>query len=131
MQREYSVGEELPTVQFTVEGSSMKVFSMIMKDPNPIHFDVEAVRALGLGDRPVNQGTINMAYPINALLDMVESPSQLRRFRCRFLGSLFAGDLVTVAGIVTASRAEEFEVDIWLDRDDTRVLTGSAVLSRF
>ncbi len=131
MPREYRVGDALEPTVLTVDGPSMKVFSVIMRDPNPIHFDTEFVRSLGLGDAPVNQGTINMAYPINVLLGMVETPGQLRTFRCRFQGSLYEGDTVTVGGAVTAVDDETFSVDVWLERQGAdRVLTGSAVLAR-
>jgi acyl dehydratase len=123
------VGDEVPPQLVTVDLPSMKVFSLIMRDPNPIHFDPELVRELGLGGGAVNQGTLNMAYPINALLSLLDEPAQLRRFRCRFLGSVYEHDVVTSGGIVTAVEGTRVSLDIWLDKQDgTRVLTGSAVL---
>ncbi len=131
MLRDLGPGSTLPSLAFTVDGPSMKILSLIMRDPNPMHYDPAAVQALGLGDRPINQGTINMAYPINALLRIVDSPAQLKRFACRFQGSLVAGDRVVVSGLVTAVDEETVSLDIWLDREDGgRVLTGSAVLAR-
>ena len=130
MPHDLAVGDPIPPLTLTADGPSMKVMSLIMRDPNPIHFDAELVRSLGLGDGPVNQGTLSLAYPINALLHLVESPAQLRHLRCRFLGSVYEGDVVTAGGTVTATDAETFSADIWLDREDgTRVLSGSAVVT--
>lgn len=127
---ELAVGDAIPPLVVDIDGASMKVFSVIMRDPNPIHFDRDFVRSLGVGDGPVNQGTLNMAYPINALLQLVDSPARLRTFRCRFLGSVYEGDVVTAGGVVTAVEAGTVSADIWLDRQDgTRVLAGSAVLA--
>lgn len=129
MLHDLKVGDPIPPLVVEVDLPSMKVFSVIMRDPNPIHFDRELVRSLGLGDAPVNQGTLNMAYPINALLQLVDSPDQLRSFRCRFMGSVYEGDVVTAAGEVTAVEDGIVSVDVWLDRQDgTRVLKGSAQL---
>ena len=125
------IGKPLPTASFVVDGPSMKVFSLIMRDPNPIHYDPSFVRSMGLGDRPVNQGTINMAYPLDVLLGLVQAPGQVRRFRCRFQGSLFAGDRVVVSGEVSAVDDDSLTIDMRLDRaDGERVLTATAVVSR-
>lgn len=130
MLHELKAGDPIPPLVVDVDGPSMKVFSVLMRDPNPIHFDRELVRSLGVGDAPVNQGTLNMAYPINALLQLVESPAQLRTFRCRFNGSVYEGDVVTAGGEVTSIDGATASVTIWLDRQDgTRVLSGSAVLA--
>lgn len=131
MRHEYRVGDDLPPFVVTVDGPSMKVFSVIMRDPNPIHFDPDVVEALGLGRRPVNQGTLTMAYLVNALLPLVDSPEQIRSLRCRFLGNVVEGDVVTVSGIVTAVDDQTVAFDLWLDRaEGTRALSGSAVLQR-
>ena len=80
----------------------MKVFSVLMRDPNPVHFDPAFVRALGLGDRPVNQGTITMGYPITAVLEWAGGPERVVGFRCRFLRTLLADDEAIAGGEVTA-----------------------------
>lgn len=129
--REWAVGDTIPALELTVDGPSMKLLAAIMHDPNPLHYDPEAVRAAGLGDKPINQGTINMAYPINALLRVLDTPGQLKRLKCRFQGSLVAGDRVIASGMVTAITDETIAVDIWLDHvGGARVLNGSALIAR-
>ena len=60
-------GSEL--VPFVIEASpqSMREWSVFLADPNQIHLEVEAVKALGLGDRLINQGPANLAYVMNLL----------------------------------------------------------------
>jgi len=131
MRSDYRAGDLLEPLKLVVDGPSMKVFSVLMRDPNPIHFDPAFVESLGLGDRTVNQGTISMAYPINALLRLVDDPGQLVRFRCRFQGNLVTGDIVTVTGAVTSVDDELVGFDLWVDREDgMRALTCSAELRR-
>lgn len=130
MPHSYQVGDQLEPLSIVVDEPSMKVFTLIMRDPNGIHFDPDATEALGMGRNLVNQGTLNMAYPINLLLGMVDDPSQLKNFRCRFTGSLYGGDTVTVGGEVTAVDGNEVTVSIWVDRDaGGRAISGSAVLA--
>ncbi|GGL94650.1 MaoC family dehydratase [Nakamurella endophytica] len=123
--RDLYVGERLPELRLTVELGAMKVFSVLMADPNPIHFDPAHTAALGLGDRPVNQGTLTLSYPVDALLAVLDDPARIRRVRCRFAGSVVADDVVTAGGEVTARHPTGATVSIWLDVEGRgRVLTG-------
>lgn len=115
-----------------VDAARMKTMAALLRDPNPIHYDPEVVRSLGLGDRPVNQGPLNVAYVANALLGWAGGdPSALRRLQVRFAGNVFAGDRVTAGGEVVALHEEDGDTiatcQVWLDRDDgTRLLHGQA-----
>ena len=53
----------------SVDAEKMKTMALLLRDPNPIHWDVGSVRELGMGDRPVNQGPNNMAYLGGMLAD--------------------------------------------------------------
>jgi acyl dehydratase len=128
-----AVGDRIPERRFLVSVDAMKVFSLLMRDPNPVHFDPEFVRALGLGDRPVNQGTITMGYPITAVIEWAGDPARLLTFRCRFLGTLLAGDEAVAGGVVTAVEADAGRtvatLDVWLDRAaGDRVVEGGATV---
>jgi acyl dehydratase len=133
MPTEPRVGDAIPELTFPVEVGPMKVFSVLMGDPNPIHFDPDFVRSLGLGDRPVNQGTITMGYAVSAVLAWAGGVERLLRFQCRFLANVVAGDLVTAGGTVTAVESTPSggtaSLDIWLERAGERVLTGSATVA--
>lgn len=101
------VGTVLPEWRVpSVSAEKMKTMAALLADPNPIHFDAEAVRALGMGDRPVNQGPLNMGYVMNMLAAWSGGHDRLRRFRVRFLRNVFAGDELCAGGVVTAVRTE-------------------------
>lgn len=126
---ELQVGQAFAGRRMRVDGKDMQIFSLLMSDPNPLHFDPEAVRRRGLGERRINQGTINMAYPINALLELVGEPRRIRAFRCRLLGNVFEGDQMSAVGAVTSVDGSRAVVEIWLERENgDRVLEGSATL---
>lgn len=129
-----NVGDELPPrVIESVSAGKMKTMAALLGDPNTIHWDVDDVRRLGLGDRPVNQGPNNMGYVIDMLTDWAGGPAAYRRMKVRFLGNVFAGDRLVAGGKVTAVRqAPEgrlVDCDVWLARDGTEaVLTGTATV---
>ena len=62
----HEVGDALPPfVIESVSPDAMKQWAVFLADPNPIHLDVEVVKAKGLGDRVITQGPINGAYMMN------------------------------------------------------------------
>lgn len=128
------VGTRLPEWRVrSVSAEKMKTTAALLADPNPIHWDVAAVRALGMGERPVNQGPLNMAYVQNMLAAFSGGHDRLRRFRVRFLDNVFAGDELRAGGVVTTVRDEAGETladcEVVLEAaDGRRVLTGTATV---
>ena len=129
-------GTEIPeAVIESVPVERMKTVAALLRDPNPIHWDAEAVKALGMGDRVINQGPNNMAYVVTMLTDWAGGdPSRVRALRVRFLSNVFAGDRLTARGVVTDVREVDGErladLDVWLERAaDDRVLDGSATVA--
>lgn len=125
--RAVHVGTVLPPLEVEVRAERMKTTAALLADPNPIHFDVRAVRALGLGDRPINQGPLNMGYVMNMLAAFSGSHERLRRFRVRFLANVLAGDRLRATGVVTGLRAAGGERLADCDVELT-VVGGSTVL---
>ncbi|WP_419919357.1 MaoC family dehydratase [Candidatus Poriferisocius sp.] len=127
------VGTELPRLVIeAVDGEKMKTMAALLADPNPIHWDVEAVQALGMGNQPVNQGPNNMAYVMNMLADWAGGAEHIRRVRVRFLDNVFAGDRLEAGGTITSADDDGMvECEVWLARDGTHpVLAGTATLSQ-
>lgn len=133
MSRELRPGDVLPETRFQVETGPMKVFSALMADPNPIHFDPEFVARIGRGDRPINQGTLNIAYLLNAVIDWLGEPAavaRIRRFTCRFADTVYAGDEVVAGGRVTEVGEQGATMELWLDRSGAgRALSGTVLIA--
>ena len=131
--QEIAVGTELPEKVISVDTEKMKTMAAILNDSNPIHWDVESVKALGMGDRVVNQGPINMAYVMNLLSEWSGGAEHVRRLKVRFMANVFAGDTVRAGGTVTGLREENGErladLDVWLDVEGGgRALGGLATV---
>jgi len=127
-----TAGSPLPCITVTdVRPDDIKLMALILRDPNPIHFDLDAVAAAGLGDRPVNQGGSTMAYVMNMLADWAGSRSAIRRISCSFRANVFAGDDVEVGGTVLEVRETDqgdlAECEVWADVvGGARAITGTA-----
>jgi acyl dehydratase len=125
-------GFEIPPFEVAgVEAAHIKMFALILRDPNPIHFDLAAVAAAGLGDREVNQGGATLAYVFDMLVAWAGSRGAVKRLGCRFTANVFAGDRVTARGVVTAvedtPEGRVATCDVWVEGDDGgKALTGTA-----
>lgn len=126
-------GDSLP--EWTLESVSaekMKTMAAILHDPNPIHFDVDVVRRLGMGEKVVNQGPNNMAYVMNMLAAWTGDAASVRDLSVRFLANTYAGDRLVAGGTVleveaTDDGTREAFCEVWLDANgDTRALSGRA-----
>lgn len=127
------VGDELEPVTHVTDPEQMKLMAALLRDPNPIHFDVESVRKLGLGDRVITQGPMTLSF----VADMVArwaggQEAALHSLRVRMLGNVFGGDTVVCSGRVTevdeASGLVTLEVQAAVD--GTPVVGGTAVVRR-
>jgi acyl dehydratase len=126
------VGQELPPLVIdSVDAEKMKLMAALLHDPNPIHFDVDRVRELGMGDRVVNQGPSNMSYLLNMVTRWTGSVAALRSAEIRFLGNVFAGDRVECTGRVTGVDRDTglATLDVEAHVGDRPVLKGIVVVS--
>jgi acyl dehydratase len=125
----HAVGDTLPP--FTIDAVSaeaMKQWAVFLADPNPIHLDVEVVRAKGLGDRVINQGPANVAYMMNMLMRAFPG-GRITSMDSRFLDNVYAGDRATVTGTVTGIDGNRITCEFSLDIDGRgTVNSGSATV---
>jgi acyl dehydratase len=128
------VGSELgPWTIEHVDPEKMKIFAVVLADPNPIHLDPEAVRAAGLGDRVINQGPASFGYVLNMLREAAPEAS-VRDLKVRLSANVFGGDRVTAGGRVESAERNDageriLTCSVWLDVDGgRRALQGTASL---
>ncbi|WP_018178686.1 MaoC family dehydratase [Jongsikchunia kroppenstedtii] len=129
-----TVGTQLPTRRINeVSAEHIRQIALVLRDPNPIHFDLDAVHTAGLGDREVNQGGATMAYVMDLLTEWAGSRAALKRISCSFRANVFAGDEVLVGGAVSAIAEEDgarlVECEVWAESGGRRVITGTATVA--
>jgi len=111
------VGDALqPFVIDAVSPDAMRDWSGFLADPNPIHLDVEVVKAKGLGDKRINQGPINVAYMMNMLMSAFPG-CRIETMDSRFLDNVYEGDRVVASGEVTGVEGDRVSCDLKLDVD--------------
>lgn len=114
----YTAGQVLPSFVVTrVDPEAMKQWAVFLEDPNPIHLDVAAVRAKGLGDRVINQGPINVAYMMNALL-LAFPGSRIKSMNTRFLDNVYGEEKVIATPRIEAVAAGQITCSISLESDE-------------
>ena len=125
------VGDELtPFVIESVGAEPMKTMALLLDDPSPIHYDAELVRELGLGDAPINQGPMNLGYPVELACRAGGGLHRLRRIEVRFLGTVFAGEQMECTARVSAIDASSglIELELAATSDARPVLSGTATV---
>ena len=111
----YNVGDELPPFMIeSVSPEAMKQWAVFLADPNPIHLDVEVVKAKGLGDKVINQGPANVAYMMNML--MAAFPGcRIESMDSRFLDNVYGEDKVVASGKISAIEDNRISCQFTLD----------------
>ncbi|GHD09118.1 hypothetical protein GCM10007052_06950 [Halioglobus japonicus] len=121
-------GQAIPEwVMPEVPAERMRTMAAILRDPNPLHWDRDAVAALplGLGRRTINQGPLGLSYMVN-MLHAWAGPDSIRRLVMRFPQVVLDGEHVVARGTVTAVVEDQGEryadCDIWLEHAERGVL---------
>ena len=122
-------GQEIPAwVMDPVSAEKMKTMAAILRDPNPLHWDRDAVAALplGLGQRTINQGPLGLGYIVN-MLHAWQGPGCLQRITMTFPQVVLDGEHVTARGVVVGIEENLVECEVWLEQEVRgRLLEGRA-----
>jgi acyl dehydratase len=132
----HAVGDRIPEwVMAKVSAQRMRTMAAILRDPNPVHWDRDAVAALplALGKRTINQGPLGLSYMIN-MLHAWAGPQCIRRIVMHFPQVVLDNERVIARGEITALHEEQGErladCRIWLEHHDRGVLLeGTAVVA--
>lgn len=121
-------GDAIPEwVMDSVSAQRMRTMAALLRDPNPIHWDRDAVAGLplGLGHRTINQGPLGLAYIIN-MLHQWAGPGCLKRITMTFPQVVLDGEIVTARGTVSkvhhASGQTIADCEVWLEHGERGVL---------
>jgi acyl dehydratase len=124
------VGDELaPRTIESVSPEHMKTMAVVLDDPNKIHTDPEVVKALGMGDRVINQGPTGVGYVLDMLRDAFPGAT-IEEIDVRFMANVLGGDRVVAAGKVSEVGDGTVTCEVWLDVDGgKRAIAGTARLT--
>ena len=130
----HQVGDSIPEwVMESVSAEKMRTMAAILRDPNPLHWDRDAVARLPvvdtlpfkLGRRTINQGPLGLGYIIN-MLHAWMGPECVKRFHITFPQVVLDEDHVIARGTITALREDDgmqlADCDVWLEHPERGVL---------
>jgi acyl dehydratase len=130
----YKIGDSIPEwIMESVSAERMRTMAAILRDPNPLHWDRDAVNKLPvvdtlpfkLGKRTINQGPLGLSYIVNMLHEWMGSEC-IKRFYITFPQVVLDEDRVIARGAITALREEQgdqlADCDIWLEHSERGVL---------
>jgi acyl dehydratase len=121
------IGDRLPLRHVVVEAARMATMSALMDDPVPIHYDPQAVRALGLGDRLINQGPMAFGYLTETVVAWTGDVRAVAALRCRFHANVFDGDRLVCSGTVIGRDGDgHWTLELAIHRGDELVVSGGA-----
>ena len=125
-----AVGDEIPHWEMPrVDPQRMKTMAAILRDPYPVHWDREAVAAMGMGRVVINQGPLNLSYVANMLMAWA-GDGCIRRLTVTFPKWVVDEDHVVASGVVTEifdSKGERrARCDVLLSRDGEALVAGTA-----
>ena len=122
-------GDSIPPWEMaSVSAEKMKTMAAILRDPNPLHWDRDAVDSLpyGLGRRTINQGPLGLGYIVN-MLHAWQGAGCLARIHMTFPNLVLDGDHVIARGTVTSVEKGLACCEVWLENSDgQRLLVGDA-----
>jgi acyl dehydratase len=131
----HQIGDAIPEwVMESVSPERMCTMAALLRDPNPIHWDRDAVDKLplGLGKRTINQGPLGLSYMIN-MLHAWMGPECIRRIVMTFPQLVLDNERVVARGIIAALYDKDglslAECDIWLEKEGAgKLLEGTATV---
>lgn len=123
-----AVGDEVAPFTVTITLQRLVMEAGANRDFSPIHFDPEVARASGAPDAFANT-TFNETLIEAALREWAGLGARIRTIEFRMRDFNAVGDVVSAAGVVTATHADgTVELDVWIESDRGRTVTGSAVV---
>lgn len=119
-------GDELtPLVKEPVTRLQLVKYAGASGDFNPIHWDPERGREMGL-DGVIAHGMLSMGF-LGQYVAGLAGPERVRRLKVRFAGMVRPGDELTCRGTVRSVEAGSALLDIWAENQDgDKVTTGEA-----
>jgi acyl dehydratase len=117
-------GDSLPEVAETIERIDLVRYAGASGDFNPIHWNDEVARAVGLPG-VIAHGMYSMGVAARMVAGWAGDPAALRRLRVRFSAMIQPGQTLTARGEVTEVDDGRVAVRFWAEDEQ-----GNNVLSK-
>jgi hydroxyacyl-ACP dehydratase HTD2-like protein with hotdog domain len=128
-----SVGEQMPTLDVTVDETQLFFFSAATYNGHRIHYDKQWAQTVEGYDDVLVQGPLQAALLARAIGDWIGGRGRLVSFAVQNRATAYPGELLTFGGEVTDKRLSDagaglVDLDIAGRRDDTVLMPGTATV---
>jgi hydroxyacyl-ACP dehydratase HTD2-like protein with hotdog domain len=128
-----TVGEQLPTLDVTVNETQLFFFSAATYNGHRIHYDKHWAQTLEGYDDVLVQGPLQAALLARAIGDWIGGRGRLVSFSVQNRATAYPGELLTFGGQITGKRLTEagsglVDLDVAGRRDDTVLMPGTATV---
>jgi acyl dehydratase len=122
---ELSQGDQLPELRVTPDAGLTKRYADASGDPNPIHFDEEFAKSVGL-PRTILHGLYSMAQVAKAHTDAAGGdPRALKRLAVQFRGMGFPEQEIVVSSTVREVRDGTVVTDTEAAQGENRIIRNA------
>ena len=122
---DFNPGDSLPELHVTPEAGLTKRYAEASGDPNPIHFDEDFAKSVGLPGC-ILHGLWSMAQVARAHTDLAGGdPRSLKRLAVQFRGMGFPGQEIVVTSTVKEAGDGHIVTDTVAAQGDNRIIRNA------
>ena len=128
-----TVGDELPSIDKTMQRLQLVQYAAGSGDFNPLHYDADFPQAKAIGDNIVH-GRMKYAALGQCVSNWLGHTGRVVRLGCQYRGMDMRGAPFVVKGKVSAKREEAgqklIDIDVWTETADGKITTpGTATVA--
>ena len=128
-----NVGDELPSIDKTMQRLQLVQYAAGSGDFNPLHYDANFPQAKAIGDNIVH-GRMKYAALGQCVSNWLAHTGRVVRLGCQYRGMDMRGAPFVVKGKVSAKREEAgqklIDIDVWTETADGQITTpGTATVA--
>lgn len=128
-----NVGDELPSIDKTMQRLQLVQYAAGSGDFNPLHYDADFPQAKAIGDNIVH-GRMKYAALGQCVSNWLAHTGRVVRLGCQYRGMDMRGAPFVVKGKVSAKREEAgqklIDIDVWTETADGQITTpGTATVA--
>jgi acyl dehydratase len=120
-------GDSLPELHVTPDAGLTKRYADASGDPNPIHFDPEFAKSVGLPGC-ILHGLYSMAQVARAHTDAAGDPRALRQLSVQFRGMGFPEQEIVVTSTVKEADDGQIVTDTVAAQGDNQIIRNAAAV---
>ncbi|MGQ9722883.1 MAG: MaoC family dehydratase [Candidatus Jordarchaeum sp.] len=128
--RDIQEGDEIPSLRVKMDKEAYLLYSKMVREINPLHFDEEYAKSLGFRTIVV-AGVYTYSFITKMFTDWLKDPECIKSLEIRYISPIYIEDEIVNKGVVKRKYIQNgekiIECDIWVENQDgAKVTEGKA-----